>query len=410
MATTNPESSQHIALQLTINIPPKTKEALRYKCKTCTRAFTRSATLKQHIRKHTGEKPYGCGLCSKAFASLKDMKRHELLHDSERNFICEGKVNVKGADIEWGCGKKFARKDGLVAHLSSPENLCLLYPSTYLSQRFVDGLGYGPVYLRAHGTWTCSSKDPWSSLDEAVSSAGCGRKFEGARPLRDHLFPEDVEEDSKCWTEFLTLCRIEATRRALGRAVKIPRSDEQPKKLHGHHVRYQKINVLDSVLSSGDPGTLLQVKFDAPAEVEHWKHCAMDIGGILITDFNMHLESPPCEDPSYDSIVAVQTYWLEFTVPNPPYPSQVGGLIRLRWNVEGHLSSFSNDYMILGVFMPGDGELVASDEPRRAQLQACMDLNSVWHNGEEIARFVGEVSVTREEHNLWDEDWRKKWY
>ncbi|PVH77540.1 hypothetical protein DL98DRAFT_387703, partial [Cadophora sp. DSE1049] len=94
----------------------KTKEPARYQCNTYTKAFTRSATLRDHIRTHTDERPYKCNSCPKAFARLKDMKRHELLHNTEKKFACEGLVDVRGKSVKWGCGKKFAREDGLVAH------------------------------------------------------------------------------------------------------------------------------------------------------------------------------------------------------------------------------------------------------------------------------------------------------
>jgi len=87
------------------------------------------------------------------------------------------------------------------------------------------------------------------------------------------------------------------------------------------------------------------------------------------------------------------------------------GLIRLRGNIDGDLNTFSYDSMILGVFNPGDGEPVGIEEPKRAQSEACMNARSVlvWHEGEEIAHFVGEVSVIREEHSLLYENLWYEW-
>jgi len=409
MATPSTVPSPALALQPITRKPPKTKEALRYKCDRCPKAFTRSATLKQHVRKHTGEKPYKCDSCSKTFARLKDKKRHELLHDIERKFVCDGEFDLRAEPVSWepvswGCEKKFARKDGLVAHLRSPRDSCADGLAVEMWHDIPFKIRHGPEYLRFHGTWCCSFKGPSNSPDEDASSAGCGRIFEGAQLLQDHISPARAE-DHRCWTEMLIKFRPEAIRRALGHDIQIPRSDEQSKKLDSHPLRYQKINVRDCRSLLDVKVAIIQVKLDISPEVEHWKHCAMDFGGIKIADFKKHFEMPSHNDALDDSLL-MKYYWLEFTIPNAPQQYQEGGLIRLRGNLEGDCNSYSYDSMILGVFKPGVGELVPSEEPMRAQLQACMDVKSVpvWHDGEEIARFAGEVSVTREEHNLWDEN------
>ncbi|GAB0094060.1 hypothetical protein DMENIID0001_092810 [Sergentomyia squamirostris] len=54
-----------------------------YKCETCGMAFRQSAHLKTHKRVHTGEKPFKCVVCEKAFAERRSLKVHMRLHTGE---------------------------------------------------------------------------------------------------------------------------------------------------------------------------------------------------------------------------------------------------------------------------------------------------------------------------------------
>lgn len=90
------------------------KEIPSFNCAQCPKKYTRSSTLREHARTHTNERPFLCTVCKKTFVRLKDRNRHENLHSGEKKFVCKG--DFDSPESAWGCGRKFAREDALVAH------------------------------------------------------------------------------------------------------------------------------------------------------------------------------------------------------------------------------------------------------------------------------------------------------
>ena len=103
-----------------------TKDTAKFKCDQCPKQFTRSSTLREHARTHSNHRPFMCRVCGKTFVRLKDRNRHDALHTGEKKFTCTG---GRPTFFEsWGCGRKFAREDALVAHFRNEVGWACLRP------------------------------------------------------------------------------------------------------------------------------------------------------------------------------------------------------------------------------------------------------------------------------------------
>lgn len=97
-----------------LELPPKRQRPVGpFTCEVCSKVFVRYSHLRSHTRTHTDERPFACKLCAKSFARQPDLTRHEALHNGNRKFTCRGTLRN---GRPWGCGKKFARADGLARH------------------------------------------------------------------------------------------------------------------------------------------------------------------------------------------------------------------------------------------------------------------------------------------------------
>jgi len=171
-------------------------------CPYCARLFKKPSKLKDHIRSHTGEKPYGCSFvgCGKRFTRPHHLKRHMLTHTGERPFACayDGcsqtfnvsthltrhmKVHIAEkpyACEEPGCAEAFSKQNQLKRHMCSHTQL-LPYPCTH--DGCTEGFNF-PSALKRHldrhhlgkkeNTYVCGYED-------------CGHSFENYAILRKHV-------------------------------------------------------------------------------------------------------------------------------------------------------------------------------------------------------------------------------
>ncbi|XP_044886480.1 zinc finger protein ZIC 4-like [Mauremys mutica] len=109
----------------------------------CEKVFARAENLKIHKRIHTGEKPFVCEFagCARRFANSSDRKKHTHVHSSDKPYRCKVK----------GCDKSYTHPSSLRKHLKTHRSL---EPATATATPRAAG---GPTGPQEPGAGACQS-------------------------------------------------------------------------------------------------------------------------------------------------------------------------------------------------------------------------------------------------------------
>ncbi|KAK2708628.1 zinc finger protein 184-like [Artemia franciscana] len=144
----------------------------KHECIICKKMFSHNSRLIEHIRTHTGEKPYVCEVCEWSFTNRQNLARHMEIHTGDKAFKCRL------------CKMSFTQKRLLTTH-SVIHNVEKSYKCPLCKKSFVR-----KSYLNAHMKTHTGER--------AYVCQVCKKGFRRRQTLTDHSITHTEEKPHEC--------------------------------------------------------------------------------------------------------------------------------------------------------------------------------------------------------------------
>ncbi|XP_062570465.1 zinc finger protein 235-like [Saccostrea cucullata] len=161
----------------------KKREPERFPCDVCGKILKRKWKLEDHMRLHSGERPYPCETCGRRFYSQMARSRHMDTHNSSRKRLCE----ICGKFIKWGSSLRLHQiRHRIHDNVSTKERSDIAdipYVCEFCGKGFCKKSPYEKHKINKHERKKKVKKTP----DGRMICDTCGKSFSCSSTYRRHI-------------------------------------------------------------------------------------------------------------------------------------------------------------------------------------------------------------------------------